>query len=492
MIRFSNFHSHIRKIPLSVPAHIRDEDVGRLEHSWFGPRFCSQKRNGVGLFVGGRSGLECLLHLHYAPEASVYVVEPDFFLRASLTGLFGTDPRVSIYESLDAFLAAAKDVETLDFVRIDDAYYPTVWTLIKHFKIKALTTEIPFSCSIYDISEQLRSHVSFLYLAHASGRGRGFDKPQPKIAVSVIVPAYGVAAQLPQCLDSLVEQTLERLEIIVVDDGSPDACGEIADSYAQKFPERVVVVHKANGGCASARNAGMAVARGQFIGFVDGDDWVAPDMYSDLYKMAVENAADVAQGGYCLAYEGGLIANSNDIYAGRDGLFKRSGIVDNPLSLLTGQPTIWRRIYAKELLTENKIIFPEHIKRFDDLPFQFEALSLARRIVTTAKDYYYYRQGRLGQDILAKDEKLFVHFDIFDYLKPRVTSRMRNDVIEQLMMVEVNTHIWALGRLDSNLVEDYKARAMRSLHDGYKMLAPKARRKIMEKVNTEIEKASRH
>lgn len=489
MIKFSNFHSLIRKVPPSIPAHIKDEDIGRLEHAWFGPRFCAQNRRGIGLFIGGRSGLECLVHRHYLPEATVHVIETDPCLHKSLTALFENDDYVFIYKSLATFLEDAKTVKKLDFVRIDDVHYADVWTLIKHFEIVTLTTEIPFSCSVYDVAEQLRPHTSFLYLAHhPSLEGRGFDKPRPDVAVSVVVPAYGVAKQLSQCLDSLVAQTLESLEIIVVDDGSPDECGQIADAYAQKYPGRVVAIHKPNGGCASARNAGIAAARGRFIGLVDGDDWVTPDMYLDLYKMAVENAADVAQGGYKLAYEDGSVASGNDIYAGRDGCFKRSGIVDDRLLLLTGQPTIWRRIYDRELLLENNITFPEDIKRFDDLPFQFEALSLARRIVTTAQEYYYYRQGRVGQDILAKDEKLFVHFDIFDYLKPRITSWAQNDVIEKLMRVELNTHDWALGRLEPNLVEIYKKRALQSLVTGYEMLPPKIRLAHINNLESKLQK----
>ncbi|MBS1004634.1 glycosyltransferase [Acetobacter thailandicus] len=484
MMKFSNFHSLVRKIPLSIPAHIRNEDIVRLENAWFGPRFCSQNRNGVSLFVGGLSGLECLVHRHYVPDAKVHIVEPDSSLRTSLSDLFESDDYVVIHKSLAAFIEQEKTVKKLDFVRVDDPHYADVWTLVKHFEIITLTTEIPFSYSVYEISERLRPHVSFLYLAHhPSRKGRGFDKPQPEIAVSVVVPAYGVAAQLPQCLDSLVCQTLRELEIIVVNDGSPDECGQIADSYAEKYPGRVVVIHKDNGGCASARNAGVAAARGRFIGFVDGDDWVTPDMYLDLYKLAIEEAADIAQGGYKLAYEDGSEVSGNDIYAGNEGFFKRAGKVDDPLLLLTGQPTIWRRIYDRELLIENNITFPENIKRFDDLPFQFEALSLARRIVTTAQEYYYYRQGRVGQDILAKDEKLFVHFDIFDYLTPRITSWARANVIEKLMQVELNTHAWALGRLEPNLVDDYKRRAIQSLSTGYSMLPSEVRNGLMKRNN---------
>ena len=85
------------------------------------------------------------------------------------------------------------------------------------------------------------------------------------IEVSVVVPAYGVAAVLPQCLDSLAQQTMRKLEVIVVDDGSPDASGQIADEYAERYPDRFRVIHKANGGCASARMAGLKSAQGEFV-----------------------------------------------------------------------------------------------------------------------------------------------------------------------------------------------------------------------------------
>src|SRR5262249_52777124 len=98
--------------------------------------------------------------------------------------------------------------------------------------------------------------------------GRGHEGPD----VSIVVPAYGVAQYLPQCIESLVNQSIGSKEIIIVDDGSIDGSGAIADSWANRYP-CVRVIHKTNGGCASARSAGLHAAKGEFIGFVDGDDW---------------------------------------------------------------------------------------------------------------------------------------------------------------------------------------------------------------------------
>lgn len=101
--------------------------------------------------------------------------------------------------------------------------------------------------------------------------------------ISVIVPVYGVEKYLDRCVKSIVEQTYKQLEIILVDDGSPDTCGEICDRWAEK-DDRIKVVHKLNGGLSSARNAGLDVATGDYIGFVDSDDYIAPDMYENLFN----------------------------------------------------------------------------------------------------------------------------------------------------------------------------------------------------------------
>ena len=105
-----------------------------------------------------------------------------------------------------------------------------------------------------------------------------------KALISVIVPVYNVEAFLPRCVDSILAQTYENLEIILVDDGSPDGCGTICDGYAAK-DNRVKVIHKENGGLSSARNTGLESAAGEYITFVDSDDWIEPDAYAHLLEV---------------------------------------------------------------------------------------------------------------------------------------------------------------------------------------------------------------
>lgn len=120
--------------------------------------------------------------------------------------------------------------------------------------------------------------------------------------LSIIVPVYKVEDYLCRCLDSILAQTYENFELILVDDGSPDGCGAICDRYAQQDP-RVKVIHKENGGVSSARNAGLAQAKGEWIGWVDPDDWVDEDMYAYLMTAVLEEGADVAVCGRIEEYE---------------------------------------------------------------------------------------------------------------------------------------------------------------------------------------------
>lgn len=114
-----------------------------------------------------------------------------------------------------------------------------------------------------------------------------------KDLISVIVPIYKVEKYLNTCVDSIIAQTYKNLEIILVDDGSPDNCGRICDEYALK-DSRIKVIHQQNGGLSAARNAGLDVATGEYIGFVDSDDYIAPDMYEKLYNALKNNNCDLS------------------------------------------------------------------------------------------------------------------------------------------------------------------------------------------------------
>ena len=128
------------------------------------------------------------------------------------------------------------------------------------------------------------------------------DRP----AISIVVPVYKVEPYLAKCIESILAQTVSDLELILVDDGSPDNCPRICDEYAE-CDKRIKVIHQQNRGVSAARNAGLEIAQGEYIGFVDPDDWVAPEMYGDMLEALKQNNADMAICGYEYYNEGGNV-----------------------------------------------------------------------------------------------------------------------------------------------------------------------------------------
>ncbi|WP_051688387.1 glycosyltransferase [Butyrivibrio sp. AE2032] len=173
------------------------------------------------------------------------------------------------------------------------------------------------------------------------------DKP----LISVIVPIYKVEEYLPSCLDSICSQTYKNLEIVLVDDGSPDKCGDICDRYAESDP-RIKVIHRANGGLSAARNTGIAVATGEYIGFVDSDDRIEPDMYQKLIAAAVSEDADLAACGRMDAY-----ADVSVPIRIEAGIYKDRDILKAMLDDKLGEGTVWNKIYRREYVVS--ALFPE-------------------------------------------------------------------------------------------------------------------------------------
>ena len=129
--------------------------------------------------------------------------------------------------------------------------------------------------------------------------------------ISVIVPIYNVEKYLERCVESIINQTYKNLEIILVDDGSPDNCPQMCDDYAKK-DSRIKVVHKKNGGLSDARNAGMKVATGEYVSFIDSDDYISLDFYETLLETIVDNDSDIVECSVVKFYENGKFDEYSD------------------------------------------------------------------------------------------------------------------------------------------------------------------------------------
>lgn len=210
--------------------------------------------------------------------------------------------------------------------------------------------------------------------------------------VSVIVPVYNSEEYLPETIDSILNQTFEDFELILIDDGSKDSSGTICDLYADK-DSRVRVIHKENGGICSARNAGLKIARGEYLAFCDNDDKYLPNLLKDNYELAKEHNADIVRfKRKRIAYiDGRRIVTTTSAY--RFAVLRGEKIAENYLNMSGMSITIWNGLYRRSVLVENKIRFPEWMRYGqEDAWFNFCYYENANCIVMNPNVYYYWIQ----------------------------------------------------------------------------------------------------
>ena len=216
-------------------------------------------------------------------------------------------------------------------------------------------------------------------------------KNKPK--VSVVVPIYGVEKYLKQCVDSILAQTLTNIEIILVDDGSPDKCPEIVDEYAKK-DSRVVAVHQPNGGYGTAVNHGISLAQGEYIGIIESDDWIEPTMYEKLYNNAIANNSDVVK---CNFYVYNSLASKpariNKKWhqqqlnkAPKDIAFS---LKDYP-EIVMFHASVWASLYRSDFVKKIKMNETKSAS-YQDFPFMCEVMARAGRISVVNEHLVHYR-----------------------------------------------------------------------------------------------------
>ena len=207
---------------------------------------------------------------------------------------------------------------------------------------------------------------------------------EKKPLISVIVPVYRVEKYLDRCLVSLTGQTYENIEILLVDDGSPDGSGAICDAWAQK-DKRVQVIHQENAGGGAARNAALDRARGEIFAFVDSDDYIAPDMFSYLYRL-LETGADIAECAY-------LETTDDDAHfpegEGTTWEYTPEQAMSCHIADTHFRQLIWNKLYRKAVVVDTR--FPVGTK-IDDEYFTYQLLGRAKKLVRSDKICYAYRQ----------------------------------------------------------------------------------------------------
>ncbi|MCH5220424.1 MAG: glycosyltransferase [Muribaculaceae bacterium] len=201
--------------------------------------------------------------------------------------------------------------------------------------------------------------------------------------LTIIVPVYRVESYLKECLDSILGQTFQNFELILVDDGSPDNSGSICDEYALKFPEKIKVIHQTNGGLSSARNAGLEIARGEYIGFVDSDDAILPEMYETLLKAMRANDADIVFSQtlhWNKQKKTGINITESHNYSG----------IEVFIRLLQWEESVavWNKVFKRDILQSVRFLVG---KTNEDFPFISQLLLENPKVTILPDGFYRYR-----------------------------------------------------------------------------------------------------
>lgn len=305
--------------------------------------------------------------------------------------------------------------------------------------------------------------------------------------ISIIIPVYETEQTIERCLVSLINQSYEHLEIILVDDGSTDQSGFLCDLYAEK-DNRIKVIHQQNRGASDARNAGIRAANGDYIGFVDSDDWCERDMYRHLYQLSDEGKADVAICSFVFDKSDGRCFTES------------STRIDRPLVLTRGQAlqsiagsrkfekagyNVWNKLFSHQLINENAILFNDELTYGEDAFFLVTAILAAQKIVYQPIPVYHYCQNlkslenqaitdhhfsrvKMGQ--LVALNKIIAQVGT-DYptavsaikgsvcaaalllLRDFFVCRSRDSAIRRILVRTIRRNLWALMR---SHVRDYK------------------------------------
>lgn len=266
--------------------------------------------------------------------------------------------------------------------------------------------------------------------------------------ISIIVPVYNVASYLGKCLDSIRNQFWHNLEIILVDDGSTDGSGDICDKYREKDP-RFIVIHQENQGALAARNAGIRVVHGQYVGFVDGDDWISERTYQDMYQALKEHGAELAickksiyndETGVCFAESDVL---EEGYYAGR----RHAEIL---LHLFESQEgtgislNLYDKLFSRRLIEQNYEKVDIRLRYFEDMALSLLCVLEADGIVIRNRENYFYRQ-RKGSLCHSIDQMYLEQLNIFYHAVCTYVAEYSGDLLSRLSMYVAERAIYGLN-----------------------------------------------
>ena len=278
-----------------------------------------------------------------------------------------------------------------------------------------------------------------------------------KYVLSVICPVYKAEAYLNQCINSIVHQTMDHIEIILVDDGSPDGCGKICDQYADQY-DNIRVFHTINKGQSAARNLGIEKARGEWITFVDSDDWIDFDYYEKLFiEMEKINSVDIFISGGCIKesvdYAEEISAFSYPFYYTCEKNYTEIQFLMSRIMVhwygKNGKklPTIggpWDKLYRTSFIKQNRLYFDESLRRGEDLPFNIKAFECADSIGGCVYHGYHYRQ-REKEDTVSHGFRVDmpeIEYSLIEEIHKCLSSINSSERLWQAYHIYVIIRVW--------------------------------------------------
>ena len=264
--------------------------------------------------------------------------------------------------------------------------------------------------------------------------------------ISIIVPIYGVEFYLVNCIESIIKQTYRHLEIILVNDGSPDNSPKICDHYALQ-DSRIKVIHKKNSGLVNARKAGLLAATGKFVAYVDGDDWVAEQMYEELVECALQFGADIIVAGHKEVLGGKVVEVLENKLA--CGLYIENKLIDELYSTMLYSGVfsqfgiftyLWSKLFKKNILLESQLSVPDEIFMGEDAACLYPALLGSNSVyITNSSNYHYVQHPKsmvklreLNNDELKRYNLLYNH--LFESFSNSRYLESLNSQLEHFML----------------------------------------------------------
>lgn len=292
--------------------------------------------------------------------------------------------------------------------------------------------------------------------------------------ISVIVPIYNVAEFLPKCIESIISQSFKDFELILVNDGSSDESYQICQNYQVK-DSRIKIVNKANGGLLSARKAGLYSATGDFIAFVDGDDWVEIDFLTSMYRIVELYNVDLVVSGYVRAFEG-----RNEIIKplANQGIIKGSKLIELTNSMMNngvffqhGVSTfVWNKLFKREVLVGNLFDVPNEITMGEDAAITYSYIPLCKSIGITHTCSYFYRQR--VNSIVKTFQNPAIELNHLTNLFAFLTGTLQNFIQKTVLRDQVLYYLYsqALIRFGGFISENFEDIPFEGLNKGDRVL----------------------